>query len=246
MGRYLLLLLLLAGVAVAGPSGTREGDAVFQTSTISALSVGVYDGSMTFRELKEHGNFGLGTLEGLDGELVGVDGRFYHVNAEGVVAPVPDEGKTPFAVVKQFRTDRTLTLTETVDAAGLAKLLDGALPSRNVPYAIRIDGQFSSILLRSVPRQSKPYPPLAQALEGQRTFPLRDVAGTLVGFRTPPYLQAVNAPGYHFHFLTADRKAGGHVLACEMRSGTVLLDEARDLEVSLPDDPEYDRAELGP
>jgi len=244
--RYLLLIALLAGIAPGARSGPEESDVLFQASTLTALSAGVFDGSLTFRELREQGNFGLGTLNGLDGELVAVDGRFYQVNAEGRAALIPDGERTPFAVVKQFRPDRLVTVTQRVDFAGLGQLVDQAIPSRNIPYAVRITGRFASILARSVPRQTPPYPTLARALEQQRTFTFRDVEGTMVGFRMPAAMGSLNVAGYHFHFLTADRTSGGHVLACELQNVTVELDEAREFRMDLPHGESFDRAELGP
>lgn len=244
--RYLLPLMLIAGIAVAGPSVTGDGDAIFQASTLAALSAGVLEGPMTFHELRERGDFGLGTLNGLDGEMIAVDGRFYQVNADGVASLIPDTQRTPFAVVKRFQADRTVTLSLAADMTQLTRLLDESLPSRNVLWAVRIEGRFRSILVRSVPRQTRPFPTLAQALLQQRTFTLSGVTGTLVGFRMPQYLQGVNVPGYHFHFLTADRQTGGHVLACDLEDGTATLDEARGLHMALPDDRDFDGATLSP
>ena len=44
---------------------------MFQRSTINALMQGVYDSNTTFEgELKSYGNFGLGTVWALDGEMI--------------------------------------------------------------------------------------------------------------------------------------------------------------------------------
>src|SRR5262249_43965491 len=153
-------------------------------------------------------------------ELVELEGRFYQVRTDGRATPVADTERTPFAVVKQFRTDRTVPLSERVNYTQLEQFLDRALPSRNILYAVRIQGRFDSVVTRSVPRQRPPYPPLAEAVKQQRTFSFRDVDGTIVGFRMPDYMRGLNVPGYHFHFLTADRNAGGHILACEMQNVT--------------------------
>ena len=49
-------------------------DTLFQTSTITALSAGDYDGELTVAQLKEQGDFGLGTYDALDGEMIVLDG----------------------------------------------------------------------------------------------------------------------------------------------------------------------------
>src|ERR687894_1559995 len=79
-----------------------------------------------------------------------------------------------------------------------------------------------------------PYPPLVEVVKNQPTFELRDVAGSLVGFRFPDYAQGLNVSGYHFHFITADRSAGGHVLGCTLTRGELRVDREADLRLELP------------
>ena len=102
------------------------------------------------------------------------------------------------------------------------------------PDAIRIDGRFSSIHVRSVPKQTRPYPPLAEAIAHQHIVELEDVEGTMVGFRFPDPLDGIEMSGFHLHFAASDRSRGGHVLSYTALSGTVLIDEATDLHVELP------------
>jgi acetolactate decarboxylase len=85
-----------------------------------------------------------------------------------------------------------------------------------------------------VPRQRKPYPPLVEVVKEQPTFELSDVSGSLVGFRFPDYAQGLNVTGYHFHFITADRSAGGHVLGCTLTHGELRVDREADLRLELP------------
>ena len=99
---------------------------------------------------------------------------------------------------------------------------------------MRVDGRFDLVRARSVPRQRKPYPPLVDVVKEQRVFEFRDVDGTVVGFRFPDYAQSVNVAGFHLHFVTADRRRGGHVLECRMRHGTLRLDRSSDLHLELP------------
>ena len=61
---------------------------LFQASTIGALLDGAYDGDVTFAELAEHGDLGLGTLDALDGEMIALDGRFYRADVDGGIHPV--------------------------------------------------------------------------------------------------------------------------------------------------------------
>jgi acetolactate decarboxylase len=212
----------------------RPHHVLFQTSTIDALLEGSYDGDVSFAELEERGDFGLGTLDALDGEMVALDGGFYQVRSDGRARAIDGGTRTPFAVVTFFEPNVSLTLAEPVDLAALRARLDQLVGAEASCYAVRVDGCFEYVKTRSVPRQRKPYPPLAQVVENQPTFELRDVSGSLIGFRFPHYAEGLNVAGYHFHFITADRSAGGHVLEFRLAGGELLVDSEADLRLELP------------
>lgn len=123
-------------------------------------------------------------------------------------------------------------------------MLDGLVANRNLFCAVRIDGTFSYVKTRSVSRQAKPYPPLAEAAENQSVFEMRNVRGTVVGFYCPPYVQGLNVPGYHLHFVTEDRGQGGHLLECSLREGTVQMDYIREFHMKLPVSNDFAQANL--
>ena len=177
-----------------------------------------------YKELENHGDFGLGTFDGLDGEMIALEGRFYQIKADGKAYPVDGSMETPFAVVTFFEPDKAVSSNKISDYEQLKQHVDSMLPDRDIFYAIKIEGVFEYIKARSVPAQSKPYPPLDEALKGQTIFEFHDVAGTLVGFWCPAYVDEINVPGYHFHFITADRKAGGHLLDCQIQSAQTEID----------------------
>jgi len=248
---FLLLMLaassIIAGSCANGAGEPAEGkDMVYQVSTIGALTRGIYEGDVTYEELGRHGDFGLGTFEGLDGEMVGVDGVFYQVKTDGVPTVVDDSMTTPFAFVTFFEADREKTVSDVADMDELTVLLDGMLPTANIFYAVRIHGRFPTLKARSVPGQREPYPPLNDVIEKQTIFELRGVSGTIVGFYCPSYAEGVNVPGYHLHFITDDRKAGGHVLDCSIESGGVEIDDSDEFYMVLPDNSAFYGADLQP
>jgi acetolactate decarboxylase len=234
--------LMITLLGCSSPQAKR--DILFQTSTIDALLVGVYDGEMTFKELKQHGDLGLGTFNGLDGEMIALDGQFYQIKMDGVAYPVADSMKTPFSVVTFFEADDARQLNNKVNYEQLTQYLDSVIPTENIFYAIRIDGVFSYIKTRSVPEQHKPYPPLVDVVKHQAVFEFHDTEGTILGFRTPGYVKGINVPGYHLHFITADKKAGGHLLACEMEDVKIELDSTSMFTLVLPEDKDFARADL--
>ncbi len=224
----------------------QAGDTLHQVSVIDALLIGVYDGPTTVGDLRKLGDFGLGTVNRLDGEMVALDGQFYQITADGVVRLLDESARTPFAAVASFEADASITVPHGTDFAALKATLDGGLPSKNNFYAIRIDASFPILRLRSVPAQTSAYPPLTAVVAKQTVWTHEDVAGTLVGFRCPPYAAGINVPGYHFHFISDDRRFGGHVLDLTIDSATARVDTLRRLILELPDDKSFAQAPLDP
>jgi acetolactate decarboxylase len=212
----------------------RPHHTLFQTSTIDALLEGKYDGDISFAELEDRGDFGLGTLDALDGEMIALDGSFYQVKADGRAYPIGKRARTPFAVVTFFEPNVSRALSTPMDFGTFCAHLDLLVGDEASCCAVRVDGYFEYVRARSVPRQRKPYPPLADVVKHQPTFELHDVQGSLVGFRFPHYAQGLNVAGYHFHFITEDRGAGGHVLECSLARGELRVDSETDVRLELP------------
>ena len=219
-------------------------DTVFQVSTINALLQGVYDGAITCGDLKNQGDFGIGTFEGLDGEMVELDSSIYQIKADGKVYSPGNEVKSPFATVTFFETDSRQPVKDLISINSLQQMLDKMLPNKNIIYAIRLDGVFKYVKTRSVPGQEKPYPSLAEVTKSQPTFEYENIRGTLVGFWCPQYLQGINVPGYHLHFISEDRKHGGHLLNCRLAEGLLQVDRSEDFHMMLPEGDEFSKAEL--
>jgi acetolactate decarboxylase len=217
---------------------------VFQTSLMSALLAGVYDGDLSVGELLTEGDFGLGTFDGLDGEMVVIDGECLRMRADGTVTPADHADMTPFAVVVNFVADETIEVTEPVTMAGLFELVGHQ--SDNYLYAVRVHGHFESVVTRTVSVQEKPYQPLRTAVQGQATMDFADLNGLLVGFESPLYERGIGVPGGHVHFLDTERTRGGHVLDFVMTRGIVEVCVGTDLELRLPLRTEFGEAELTP
>lgn len=227
----------------AGAIWSQSRGELFQTSTIDALVQGVYDGDMTFGELRKRGDFGIGTFNGIDGEMIAFDGRFYQITSDGKARPVRDEMRTPFASVTSFAPDIVIPV-DGLTLEGLQKRIDGALPSANWYYAVRVTGRFESVRTRSVPRQQPPYRSLTEVVKTQPVFHFRDVDGVLAGFRCPEFAKGVNVPGYHLHFLNREATAGGHVLGLVLVNGKIEIGIQREIHLSLPSTASFGRANL--
>ena len=211
----------------------QAANELYQFSTINALLQGVYDGELTIKDLKKQGSFGIGTLNGLDGELIGLDGDYYQVKANGDVLKLTDDAKIPFATSLTFKSDRAAQLHDS-DYENLQKSLDQMKNDTNYFYAIRIDGVFTKVLTRAIPKQDRPYKPLAEAAKEQHVFELNNINGTVIGFWCPQYINGINVPGYHLHFISEDRKFGGHILTAALQAGNVQMSRIHAFRMELP------------
>ena len=224
---------------------SHKAHEVFQTSTISALMGGLYDGEVTYAQLAQHGDFGLGTFDGLDGEMVALDGKFYQIKSDGKVYPVDGSMKAPFAVVMFFDPTVRFSLDDEVDFKEFQHAMDGAVPSKNLFYAVKCKGDFKLMKVRIVKRQTKPYSSAAEVvIKTQRVFEYRDVRGTMVGFRFPDYTMGINVSGYHLHFLNKSFSAGGHVYDFKMSRAEIEIDPASNLHIAVPESSEFLTADL--
>jgi acetolactate decarboxylase len=194
---------------------------------------------MSIHDLKKHGDFGMGTLDALDGEMVVLDHAFYQIKPDGKAYLLSDEDTSPFATLTFFKTGQELFPNKTLGYKELTAFLDEKLPSENLIYAIKIEGRFPSLKVRSAARQKKPFPVLTEAIKQQKIFELKDQEGTLVGFRFPPYAEGINVPGYHFHFLNKDRTLGGHVLEFQVGKPLIQISEGRGLSLDFPGSEEF-------
>jgi acetolactate decarboxylase len=238
--RPVLILTLLYSVILA----QSQKDMLTQVSTIDALISGIYDGEVTIGELLRKGNLGIGTFNHLDGEMVVLDGKCYQISSSGKIVAVSDTQKTPFAAVTTFETDTAITITDTLNLEKLEQLIDKLLTNKNLFYAIHISGKFKNTSTRSVPAQKKPYVRLTEAVKNQPVFNLQNIRGSLVGFRCPSYVKGINVPGYHLHFITDDKKSGGHLLSCVIDSVTIQIDRTDSFSVLLPHDSTFASADF--
>ena len=243
---YLLaVIFLIITIGISGCSNQQnDRDVLFQTSTIDVLSKGIYDGDVNFRDLKQHGDFGIGTFNGLDGEMAAVAGEFYQIKADGKAFAVENTMMTPFSIVTFFEPDKAVSLDKILSLEQLEQYLDNLLPTQNIFYAIKVDGVFGYIKTRSVSKQDKPYPSLEEALKEQSILESRDVTGTMIGFWCPDYVEGLNVPGYHFHFITRDRKAGGHLLDCQTQNVKIEIDYTSGFFMTLPGNDGFDKLDL--
>lgn len=243
----LTLALALAGCgSIPAPSGAGATSApavaaapdpemLTQVSTYPALQRGQFNGDVTYAQLAQDGDFGLGTFSGLDGEMVALDGVFYQISADGTVRVADAAMTTPFADVHFFHSNQQLRISEPLQNLDQLKaFLAKQLPSPNRPYAFKISGTFPTLKYRSVPKQAEPYPALTDAVAKQVVFEAQNIDAVLVGYMLPEYLSGIGLPGFHFHMISADKSRGGHVLDVSASAATVDIDFLESVKLLIP------------
>ena len=220
-----------------------EHHTIFQVSTAGALVQGVYKGCVTVAELLQHGDFGLGTFDGLDGEGILLDGVCWQACSDGRVQQADARALAPFWVLVSFQADRSSTLDDVRSWADLTARLDQLRDQSNLFVAIRVRGVFERLSYR-VACKAEAGEDLVHATDHQACFELENVAGTLVGFWTPTYARTINVPGYHLHFLSEDLRHAGHVLELQSPALTLELHCENHLQLVLPETAEFLQADL--
>ncbi|MBU9809816.1 acetolactate decarboxylase [Rahnella sp. C60] len=219
---------------------------LYQSSLMSALLSGVYEGDTTMAELLKHGDFGLGTFNRLDGELIAFNSNIFQLRGDGSARRAKPEQKTPFAVMTFFNPTNEYVIDRPHSREQIHAVIDNAVASQNTFCALRIDGEFSRVETRTVPEQHRPYKPMLEAIEAQPTFHIENSQGVLIGFLTPAYMQGINVAGYHEHFINQTRSSGGHVLDYQVECGVLTFGTVEKLLIDFPQDSDFLHANLCP
>ena len=233
------LLLLLISVTCCAQEGR-----LFQVSTYGAFARGVFDGDYRIGDLTKHGNFGIGTFNGIDGEMVMYDGVMYTDRDHGKLSLVNPSTKTPFAIVVNFNPETSFSVNNTRNFIQTGKAISPYLRNKNIPYAVQITGTFTRLRPRVISKQTKPYRILAEVAREEYIYTLENVEATLVGFWFPDYLGELNVQGYHFHLITADKQYGGHITDAAIKEAVVSIQPIYDFEVVIPKTTDYAETNL--
>lgn len=218
-------------------------DVVTQVSSYDALALGLYDGVSSLESLSPHGDFGLGTLHGWNGEIILMDGKYHLVDGDGCGKKVTDlSATTPFLELTWFDEDERRKLPDMTTFEQFRQTPGTFLPNLNAIVAVRIEGRFSSVKARSMHTQTKPYKVMSELVKTQPVFDFADVEGTLVGFWSPPSMKGVSLAGWHLHFLTKDGGAGGHVLEFTSGDAVMKLDPSLEFRWQIPGTSDYQKA----
>lgn len=237
MNQKIILAILVSLMAIAALSvfatfqqTPKDSDLLFQASTLDSLLRGSYEGKISAHDLLEHGDFGLGAMEYMDGELVCLDATCYQITSDGMAHEISGQDRIAFAAVVFFEPETTLDVQNPQSLTELKAYLDGNIQNKGI-FAIKVDGFFDDVTARSISKQDKLYVQLSDVVGNQTISKSYNIRGTLVGFYAPDYLKEINVPEYHFHFIADDKKSGGHILDMNLANGTIQISKLNEFHV---------------
>ena len=257
--KKILVVLLAAAmmVSLAACSDQQSGndseksepdrETIYQVALLQSLTQGYYDGIIKVSELKQHGDIGIGTFEGVNGEMIVLDGTVYQALGDGTVKEASDDETVPFSNVSFFDKDGSEEITDIKDVNALKEKLNVMVEKngKNLFYFVKMSGTFMKMNVRSELKQEKPYKTLDKALETDQTaFSYDNISGTVVALYCPDYMNGLNTPGWHFHFISNDRTKGGHLLDLKFDKATAEYDTTPEFEMCLTDNADFQKMEL--
>ncbi|MEN8116792.1 MAG: acetolactate decarboxylase [Bacteroidota bacterium] len=241
-------IILIAGCNKVNKTETGndiKSDKIYQYSLLTALANKVYDGNLTVADVKEKGDLGLGTYNGLNGEMIVTDGLVYQCLADGTVQVPDDSELVPFTVVTFFEEDQKMEIGAVSSFNELKSEIENHLPSKNIGYAFKIEASFKTLKYASANRQEKPYTKtLSDALVDRPLFDVENISGILVGFWYPEYIGKINVEKFHFHFISNDKNLAGHVMDFEASNLKIGIDYCDGFDIELPDNKGFETADF--
>ena len=253
-GAYNLLIAIVIAVvmmvslcACSTKQSEADRETIYQVALLQSLTQGYYDGIIKTSELKKHGDIGIGTFEGVNGEMIVLDGKVYQALGDGSVKEASDEETIPFSNVTFFDKDGSEELSGVNDINALKGKLNDIVDKngKNMFYFVKIKGTFNQMNVRSELKQEKPYRTLDEALKtDQREFTYDNINGTVVALYCPDYMGGLNTPGWHFHFISDDKTKGGHILELKFDKATVEYDITPGFEMILTNNSDFQKMEL--
>ena len=255
MKRKLAILIgttLLCGICTCNGSAattkrTSNPETLYQVATLQSLMQGNYYGSVSVKSLKKLGDTGLGTFDGLNGEMIVVNGTVYQALADGTVKKAKDSTKVPFSTVTDFHSDFTAQLKNVTSMDDIKKQLTEAVTKNNKNdfYMVKISATFQKVEVRSEKRQKEPYKDLNTVMKTDQTFyTYSNIKGTIVALYCPDYMGGLNTPGWHLHFISSDKTKGGHMLDVAVDKATAKIDTTVGFHMLLPQDDHFKELEL--
>lgn len=217
---------------------------LYQHGIIGTLMAGLLKGTASINELLQHGDLGIATLTGSNGEVIFLDGKAYHANEHKEFVELKGDELTPYATVTKFVADTSYETKDKSSEAVFAEIKEKML-SENLFSAVKISGLFKKMHVRMMPAQEPPYTRLIDSARRQPEQTETYVKGSVVGFFTPELFHGIGSAGFHVHFANDDRNFGGHVLDFEVEDVKVEIQNIETFEQHFPiQDKDFTKANI--
>ena len=221
---------------------------MYQVSTLQALALGYSKAVINVEELLQEGDTGLGTFEDVNGEMIVMDGHCFRADQNGNITTVSSNTGVPFAAVAKLYGDQQFTLRNMPDITSVRAELTRKIEERfglNSMHVVRIDGVFEKVDARSEAPYRSHHITLKEVLgQTQKAFLFENIRGSLVGVYFPDYMDGINLPGWHLHFLAEDRSKGGHVFDVSILDGNAKVDRITSISIDFPKEAAFDTYSL--
>lgn len=227
-GVKLILLLFMLPICTSILAQQQNGDYIYHYSVMDGMRNGIYKGEHHVAHLAKKGDFGLGTYNLLDGEMIVKDGVFYRIRSDGSIEKADPASQSPFNSLTNFEADTTVLFTFSGDFGELQSYILSLLPSKNLPYAVQVKLTLKTIIAGGAEKLAhSDTTGLAALMIKRPLYEGKNVRGTMVGFYNPAYMSNVDLSPFHFHFISDDKKFGGHLIDAKVDNTTVklMLDE---------------------
>ena len=212
---------------------------LYQVSTLNALMLGDYKGSCKVKDLLKVADTGIGTYDGLNGEAIFLNGVAYDGLATGEVVVMKDSDSLPFATVAKFdESVKAHDISFSSIAEFKEKMNEYTKNGKNYFYMLKIEGTFN-VRVRSCFKQEQPYEPLYKVAKDQREYEYHNEEGYVIGIYSPDYVEGMNLPGWHIHFLDKNHTKGGHILEVSTENAKMKINLLDEWDVIMPHDNEF-------
>lgn len=228
------LMITGMGTAFAHGGGLLGDNTIHQYAPTVSLLNTVYDGELKVGDMAKQGDIGLGTVNGLAGELVAVDSVIYLIDAKGGITVAPDDMKSPSMTMLDFHPTKTVEVANVDSMQSLSTKLQSEMDSKNSFYSYKMHGTFPFLRMASAHKVKDDNVPLFEYLATREMYTRENIKGTLVGLYTPEYLGNISIPGLHLHFLSDDLTLGGHLEDIKLDKQTVDIEEINQINLTLP------------
>lgn len=184
---------------------------LYQFNTLGSLMSGLYDGQLSITRLLKRGDFGIGTFDQVDGEMIVLDGVAYQAQGDNSVHVAKETQMAPYAAVTNHQADLTFEIIGKQPIEAVERKIEEHLTSHNLFHSIKIQGRFESMKIRMATKT-----PSGTSFDvvsaNQPEYSAQDITGTIVGFFTPAMFHGMSVAGFHLHFLSENHDFGGHIL----------------------------------